>query len=202
MALSVQISAKVLTWPQFCACCGKEPADRRLQASAMREVGVNVVRRTQQWWDVPYCDACIEHVELHERPNKWLDFGLVIASVVAGLALTKRSEFGLAPAIVGFVLVSAFFAAVGIMIGASNRSRARGMMNDCCCVPGRAVYYFGWYGAMHSFAFERRDYIDSFLRLNGKKVRSDVVDTATGVSVPLESSYQSQVVSHVKRSSS
>lgn len=58
----VQVSAKILLWPQKCACCLGE-SETELQVIAPRLAAKKGKEENARIWGVPYCIACLAHVE-------------------------------------------------------------------------------------------------------------------------------------------
>jgi hypothetical protein len=96
-----------------------------------------------------------------------------VAGVVAGLLawLLVAQTFGDAGSglLAGLVIVLASFKPYM----AAERS-AKELMKSSCCTPRAAVRYTGWYGSMHTFEFDNKTYMESFLSANYRKTRSDV----------------------------
>ena len=57
---TVKISAKIIRWPECCACCCGR-ADTREDATAVRTEGKRVIRTQAKSWPVPYCRGCQDH---------------------------------------------------------------------------------------------------------------------------------------------
>jgi len=175
MPLSLQISARILTWPHECACCGAEP-NGHLKATASRVIGTRTERTTYQWWDVPYCDQCLGHVRAYERPSMWASAGLVASTVVA-IAVGMYAHAGFAAA--SFAVIMAV--AVSLHFSAQQQSRyeAAARMGKTCAAAHRSVLYTEWYGTMHTLIFVREHYLDAFLSMNAEKARSAITNTET-----------------------
>lgn len=86
----VQISARLIHWPQQCACCFG-PFNDYYRATYTRVTGKKVIRTDSRWWDVPYCSECLDHLDAHARAKSIssasaysvLVFGILIGLVVA-----------------------------------------------------------------------------------------------------------------------
>lgn len=60
MTREIEISARLITWPRMCACCLGDAEDcYTAEARRAKSYGADV--RT---WDVPCCDACLDHVDV------------------------------------------------------------------------------------------------------------------------------------------
>lgn len=167
MAYQLQVSAKILSWPRQCACCGGE-ASGELQATASRTTGKRVQRTTTSWWHVPYCTSCLNHKAAYDEASKWSGRG-VGAGLGAWLLfgwLTGSGWFGLAICVVLGVL--------GIWYEGKAKGEARRLMCETCAAPSSAVRYIEWHGTFHTFVFENRAYLESFIAANARKTMSDV----------------------------
>ena len=165
VAHRVQVSARLLHWPQQCACCGG-PSHTSLTAGHTRVSGKRVIRTSTRSWDVPYCSDCRQHVRLAQAA-----WGPLIGGSIGGIFLFLVG-MGTGDTI-GF-LASSLLA--GGVVWASVRSwrsqmaRAVSLQGGLCCSLGPAVIYHGWYGRVHTFTFYSRAFIDAFRRLNASKV--------------------------------
>jgi hypothetical protein len=65
---TVRISANVIRWPQICPCCSAD-ADARVEVTSTRYTGTRVVRSQTKGWELPYCRACLRHVDAADRIN-------------------------------------------------------------------------------------------------------------------------------------
>jgi hypothetical protein len=162
-----QISARILTWPRMCACCGR-PSDTTMRASACKSSGKRVVTATTSWWEVPHCSECVQHVERYQKAVEFNALGavLAIASLVAVSWLAKSLLVGFVLAICAIIVCSTL---------AHRAKHAAGSMttHDCCSV-GPAVEYLGWYGTFHEFMFSNQKYLNAFLGANHRKTQSNV----------------------------
>src|SRR5579883_3455178 len=86
----VNLSARIIHWPDLCACCSGPP-DTHVNISYTRRTGVRVIRTQTKSWAVPYCRRCLSHIELAEELE---EFGwtvihrpavLVCSALTAGL---------------------------------------------------------------------------------------------------------------------
>ena len=167
MAYHFQISARFLSWPRRCACCG-DNADSNMRASASRTTGKRVQNTTTSWWEVPYCSSCLSHKSSYESAGLWLAGGL-LAGIASWIYIAYDSGNGTVGFSVALTVLSASFWPYR-----TARARARGQMKTSCCAPGAAVRYVKWHGTFHTFVFESEAYTNDFLEANGKKTRSDV----------------------------
>jgi hypothetical protein len=167
MAYQFQISARILSWPRNCACCG-DTANVHIRAAASKTTGKRVQHTKTSWWEVPYCSACLAHKASYEAVVWWLWGGLA-AGVVAWILIAQASSSGMAGFIVGVIIAGS-----GVWPYSKARAAARAKMKPSCCTPTAAVRYLEWYGSFHTFVFESESYMDEFLAANGRKTRSDV----------------------------
>jgi hypothetical protein len=167
MGYQFQISAKILSWPRQCACCG-ESADNHFRAAASRTTGTRVKKTTTSWWEVPYCSECLAHKAKFESANIWLIAGLILG-LLAWFFVGSGTDSGIAGFFVGALLVGGSFSPYS-----QAKKAAETMMKQSCCSPGAAVQYVQWHGTMHTFIFESKPYLDSFLASNAKKTMSNV----------------------------
>jgi hypothetical protein len=58
---TVRISANVIHWPRLCPCCSAN-ADASVEVTSTRHTGKRVIRSQTKGWQVPYCRACLRHV--------------------------------------------------------------------------------------------------------------------------------------------
>jgi serine/threonine protein kinase len=172
---SIQVSARILTWPTICACCSR-PATTDVAASYTRVSGKRVVRTNTRSWRVPVCATCAEHSSIYSRTTgatvraiAWSVAVLVIACVLG--AAVGNPDGGINPT---FVVLGAI-GAVALLIVLLKRTQddqrtAEGMLQDTCCSVAYPVVYQGWSGSVHSFYFLNGVYAQAFASANAKKV--------------------------------
>ena len=91
--MRVQISARLIRWPQVCACClGR--ADEVYRTTYTRVTGKKVIRTDSRWWQIPYCSDCLNHMDAEVRAN-------AITSASAYSVLTLGIMLGLVVALFG-----------------------------------------------------------------------------------------------------
>lgn len=167
MSYQLQVSAKILSWPRQCACCGGQ-ANSELRAAASRTTGKRVQHTTTSWWHVPYCSSCLHHKAAYDGASKWSGWGLgggVGAWVVLGW-LTGSGWFGF--------IVAVALAAAGFWYQGKAQEEARKLMCATCAAPSDAVRYIGWHGTFHTFVFDSKGYLEDFVAANSRKTMSDV----------------------------
>jgi hypothetical protein len=175
----MQVSARLLEWPRFCACC-MEPTGDRSGFSATRTTGKRVIRTQTHTWEIPVCRACISHSRHFYAAKRIRRTCFTIAAVLlipacclgvgaGGSAESgKAALFGL-PAI-GLVLTSGLLVTLGIALYVKRMADARTTARPNCCGLGQCAVYEGWSGSVHSFLFCNRDYADRFYFFNRGKV--------------------------------
>lgn len=166
MPTTVQVSARILHWPDMCACCGG-PADTSFAAGFSKSKGKRVVRTESKWWKVPYCRDCIKHVRGQRAAvaGCYWSVGAAIAAII-GAAAGGGGPGRPTPFVIAALVVAAAGCVVAFYAYSAAKRRACG---DCdYLVP--AVRYLGWYGAVHTFEFDNGDYADEFIRANGGKL--------------------------------
>lgn len=142
--MRISVSAKVLTMPSACVCCGS-PATQFVRASSTRVEGKRVIRTKTSAWEFPQCGSCASHD--HEWPNA--SGGLLVWLVVL--------TFG-----------------IYLYFYVQRRRRALSMCTVACARPRMAVQYFGWHGTVHHFDFHSPWFVREFLVANkGKIVEAD-----------------------------
>jgi hypothetical protein len=167
MAFHFQISARLLSWPRKCACCGGA-ADSSMRAAASKTTGKRVQHTKTSWWEVPYCNTCLAHNAAYESAGRWL-WASLIAGVLAWIVIGQASSRGT----IG-LLMGAAIAGAGFWPYSRAQDAARTQMKSTCCTPRAAVRYLDWHGTFHTFVFESETYTNEFLASNGQKNRSDV----------------------------
>ena len=167
MSYRIQVSARIITWPLRCACCG-EPPDTEIRIEASKTTGKRVQNTTTKGWDVPYCTRCEAHKSKYEGAYSWLLGGIFLA-LLAFVVTALRFD--------GWI---GSFIAAGVVIGlslipfSSAKKEARGLMKQTCSTPDSAVVYAGWQGSVHSFDFENKVYLQEFTAANAKKIISNI----------------------------
>ena len=166
MSYTVKVSAKIITWPLACACCGEQP-DSEYRAEAERTTGKRVQRTTTKGWDIPYCSRCLLHKEKYEKANMWLVFG-VVGGLIAGTVLWVVTGLGVG-LLCGGLLIA------GCSVAFRNaRKEGQQLLKDSCSSHDAAISYEGWEGTVHTFKFESASYMQAFAQANAKKVLSNV----------------------------
>ncbi len=191
----VEVSARILHWPQCCACCSG-PSDTWVEVSYTRYSGVEVIRTQTKSWKVPYCNRCLAHMKASKdlaRFGRFIPYlpALLIVAALAAAAAVLPFLIRL-PAFVGVLLGSVWVAVVTLGVVAlyppsarayrgmlHRRERDRQLLEDrlerslsegCAEERKLAVEYAGWNGSIHRFYFSSRQFAREFRRANAGKV--------------------------------
>ena len=167
----VQVSARLLHFPDVCCCCGAGGANGRFRVTATRTTGKKVVRTESQSWDFPLCDECQEWMRQQHAANtarRWFIALIVFAALGIVVGIDKLPQPG-----------SILSIAVGMLLGAiawfvfgswqrcqkaADRVKPAG---HCVLQP---VVYSGWSGSVHTFYFACREFTERFRAANARKV--------------------------------
>jgi hypothetical protein len=163
----LQISAKILSWPQYCACCGGA-SDTHFRASASKSTGKKVVTTRTSWWEVPYCSTCLHHVQKYQAAAQILVNGVVLGIIFAIIVAVFATSL-MAGLIAGIVAIIG-----GVILSNNMKTEATRLTQPKCISPDTAVEYTGWYGTAHDFVFKSRSYAEQFAAINRRKTMSDI----------------------------
>jgi hypothetical protein len=170
----ISVSARLLSWPKCCACCGWA-SNTTHQAAFTRTTGKRVIRHDTRSWNVPYCRSCLSHVAAAGRARVLLSLavgvGVVCGLIAFGQFFGSQSPTG-ARVLLG--VLALLLGAAGCCGLAWLRSQAltvarRDARPSCPCLE-IAVVYHGWSGSVHTFAFASHHYAESFAHLNRGKL--------------------------------
>ncbi len=172
MATDVQVSARILRFPQVCCCCGRTP-DSSLVASSTRVWGKRVIRTQSKSWSFPICHRCLKHVRLYDEADRQRQVAqrhkqTGTACIIIGILLSF--------CLVGIpVLIYGVAAVTGLATKAAQRAEeledeAGGHLSKRCTCHNGVVIYRGWSGSIHSFAFRSESYAFAFIAANRGKV--------------------------------
>lgn len=163
----LQVSAKILTWPRQCACCGGT-ADSEMRVSASKSKGKRVVTTTTSWWTVPHCSRCVGHINKYATGKSLLVWGIVLAIIVAVLGLFVSQIMWLG-ALLGVGIFIGF-----IVLAQKVKAEAVAMTTTSCACADKAVEYVTWHGTVHEFIFSNEEYVKAFTVANRSKTMSDI----------------------------
>jgi hypothetical protein len=172
--ISIKVSARILHWPEVCACC-LGPADSTLDASHTRVTGVRVVRENTRVWPIPYCQRCRDHIAAHvdasaaRAQGGWFVVLALLLGTGAGV-LAYHHEFGIALAAFAGAVVTALLGLWRLLVAAAHAARIRRLFQASCCRITPAIVYHGWAGSVHDFSFYSPDYAARFRQLNARKI--------------------------------
>lgn len=142
--MEVHVSARKLSFPRICACCGAPP-QVEYRATAVRVTGKRVIRTQSATWSIPYCQNCLHHASLWPKPWSGLTWFLVLLTC--------------------FVWVP-----IQLLIDAAARNSARRLCAGNCCNAAPAVVYLGWNGTVESFNFSSVPFAFEFIIANQSRV--------------------------------
>jgi hypothetical protein len=186
----VQISARMVQWPDVCACCCRA-ADTRVEVSSTRTTGKRVIHSTTKAWSVPYCNLCLEHIQASKDLQSHRIFvwhpSLVISAVGVFLSLillVSKLVLGLAAfAVTIGVLVLTYKWSRGTYERAMKAKEAEreqlkrrldsALCATCCEQVAIAAGYEGWHGTVHSFTFASQQFAAAFEQANPGKCLHD-----------------------------
>jgi hypothetical protein len=162
--MRVEVSAKLLKFPQQCVCCGGVP-DTVYQAVATRTTGKRVVRTDSRSWDFPYCVGCAGHLA-HYRAAGTARTAFVLLGLLAGAAVAYGVNWWAGAAALGVGLL------LGQLLHGQYMGAARSACLEGCITAGTPVVYQGWYGTVHTFDLACPQYVEAFERWNSAKLLS------------------------------
>ena len=142
--MQVQVSARKLSFPRQCACCGAPP-QIEYRVTAVRVTGKRVVRTQSASWPIPYCQNCLRHASLWPKPWGGLTWALALITC--------------------FLWVP-----IQLLLDASARTSARNLCSSNCCTAAPAVIYLGWNGTVESFDFTSIPFAFEFILANSGRV--------------------------------
>jgi hypothetical protein len=159
--LDVYVSARGLTIPQHCVCCGGAP-QVEYAAAHTRTSGSRVVRTDTRGWAFPYCTRCVGHAHDRFQAKKYLRWGF-IAGLVLGLVVAFGTA-NFAAALATWLLC----AVAGAAAATHFRSRAKARCSPDCSTASIAVEYLGWNGTVQGFRFWSHWYAERFALANAR----------------------------------
>jgi len=145
----VEVSGDELRWPNQCACCFEAPDSALIVES--RGGGFLGMFQDTISWEVPYCSACLEHIEMQASAPGGNLGGAVVGAVVGG-------PLGL--------LIGLGSAAASLYGASRHQSQLETLLKPTCVSVGPAVAYRGWYGDVHAFTFLNWEFADAFRQEN------------------------------------
>jgi len=167
----VQVSARLLHFPNFCCCCGARDAGGQFCAVATRTTGKKVVRTESRSWKFPLCDECQPWMQQQHAANAargWF-FGLVlfaVLGVVGGIGLLP-SPAGCLGIVVGMLLGGG---APFFYISWQRSQKTADQVKPAPHCVVRPVVYDSWSGSVHTFYFACREFTERFRAANARKL--------------------------------
>jgi hypothetical protein len=160
----LQISARLIQWPDRCACC-HEWADSKLYCAYTRTTGQRVIRHDSRGWDIPYCKRCLAHLRENRSTRAACNQRLAVVGVAFCIVLFLGGAQYAIASMVGALLV-------GVGVGFLYLGRMKKMqaaMSEHCRVLDEAAAYRGWEGTIHSFWFASADFAEAVRDCNRSK---------------------------------
>lgn len=172
MATDVQVSARILRFPQSCSCCGDVP-DTFIQTTLTRVTGKRIVRTQSKSWSFPICRRCVQHASLFCEADQCYQMGrnykfTGIAFVIIGAILTCG--------LIGIpILIYGIFSLMKSVPRANHKAEelereANWFLTKQCECRKIVVTYNGWNGSVHSFSIQSDRYAQAFIAANRGKV--------------------------------
>jgi hypothetical protein len=160
--MRVEVSGQIFDFPHRCACCGG-PANSALSVSASKTTGKKVVHTKTSTWNIPYCSACIKHVDAARaaaRATLWTVGVALVAGAFAGYQYS--GVLGWSLVLLGITGAVALYSKL--------MAAARRRCTDTCVCVCEAAAFRGWQGSLNVFEFLSRDYALEFMVANQKKL--------------------------------
>lgn len=167
----VSVSARILSFPNLCCCCGSGRPSTSYDAISTRTSGKKVIRQQSRGWSFPLCTACSRWMQAEKAA---LMMKAIFIWMLIGGGIGFFGGIGSLPKPVGIILivlaVGTFAASPFVwQIYTKKRFRANRVKPDSLC-DLRPVAYLGWNGSIHTFDFANDDFMDAFIQANRKKV--------------------------------
>jgi hypothetical protein len=159
----VEVSARKISVPFQCPCCGTDHPDGEFTASYTRTTGKRVVHSTTRGFLFPYCTSCLAHVHMWESADA-LSFGLIILGIVLAIVI------GIAAGGTAGVIVFCVSIPIALFLAAQRRSQAEASCAPDCVTTGPAVAYLGWSGSVSTFSFAAAMYAGRFAQRNERNL--------------------------------
>ncbi len=181
----IQVSARLLHFPDICCCCGVHGAKARFRATATRTTGKKVIRTHSRSWDFPLCKKCDRWIDYQITANtthNWF-VALVVFAALSAFAAGGLLALSFVSDNVESTRVMRLIGAVGITLcglsGAfaaptyrrwqQNQATADRIKPSKICVVD-PVIYSSWNGTVHTFYFDCQHFADHFRSANARKV--------------------------------
>jgi hypothetical protein len=157
--MRVDVSAKIVSFPQVCVCC-LGPPDRPL---------VSLARGKS--WSLPHCGRCAMHAATFRSATNvslmWLAAGGVASVGAMGvLSIAVSPVLGVSAAVV--VGIATFV--VAYRAHEARHAAARAMCSPSCGSVVGPARFAGWHGHVQTFDFANAHYAARFMAANREKL--------------------------------
>jgi hypothetical protein len=159
----VEVSARKISVPFECPCCGNEQPDGEFSATYTRTTGKRVVRETTRGFSFPCCTLCLAHVKMWQSAD-----AITIGFVVGGTILAVL--VGIATGAVAGVVVFGLALVFGLVLASRRRQQAKANCRASCVTPSKSISYLGWSGSVSSFSFSSAIYAGQFAHRNARNL--------------------------------
>jgi uncharacterized SAM-binding protein YcdF (DUF218 family) len=157
----VEVSARKISVPFECPCCGNEQPEGEFLATYTRTTGKRVVRETTRGFSFPCCTRCLAHVEMWQSADA-ITTGFVIGGIVFALIV------GFAAGGIAGIVVFGLALVVGRVLASKRRQQAKASCGPGCVAPNSSIAYLGWSGSVSSFSFASAIYAGRFAQRNAR----------------------------------
>jgi len=157
----VDVSARLLSWPPFCACCC-EPATTWFTASHSRTRGKRVKHTDTHSWAIPCCSRCKAHMDAFDLAKGFVFFAMFVSVLSYFVNVLAGQQVAL---VVGISIALAL-----IVAARSQYKKAQRLKCTTCATIRSPVVYKGWNGSIQYFHFRNGTYANAFIQENNKKI--------------------------------
>ncbi len=157
----ISFSAKILSFPKICCCCGTNNPAEKYRAVAKRVTGKRVIKTQSYSWSFPICIKCTGWLAA-DRLAKIIFF-LFIITLVGCIYFFQQhmKDLFIKSICLGIVVLTFVF-------WRYSRTRALKIKPDSTCV-NPPVRYLSWYGTVQYFAVSNFAFLQEFEKINAKK---------------------------------
>ena len=156
----VKVSARILSFPSICCCCGAYNPQGEFLATATRVTGKRVIRTQSRSWGFPLCTKCekwMHHNSSLKKSSKWFWKLLAITCISGFLSWIFIASIG---------VIMATLTLISWIIAAKKANSIK--PNAICTDP--PVIYESWNGSVHTFILSNSNFADCFSKSNEKKL--------------------------------
>lgn len=156
----VHVSARIISVPNTCCCCAKNPGQAKYEASSSRTTGVRVRRTQTRSWSFQICNPCLQWLAVVKRRSFYCSSFFISLIVLL---------FSVINAATGWILTSIISAIIFLMHWKKyiRKSQLEMPNADCKSPP---IQYLGWQGSIHSFIISHPEFAEKFESANQKKL--------------------------------